>query len=283
MSFARYCLAVLKKSIEAPWRLVDTIASILGIIGAFLTWLLPQIAAYVQLANWIIPVALFAPIFVVRLILSPYLLFVDEKQSSQDVRNELKAIEESMPNIVLHSVRDAQLFRGSNISEGKKRPIYRVVQVWFKNSPIVSNEQSMAKSVTSVIEFRNKANSASAFKVYGVWAVENPPDFVGSAEYSSSVDIPPGNLPVKLHIVLKFRNEASAYAFSLESFTRDPDGRDSSCELPLGNYEVVTNLNGIGVNKKFIFDLCNPGENADIALEPLQEIKTTAEHSVHPT
>ena len=256
--------------------LIDTIASIIGIIGAFLTWLLPHIAAYVQLANWIIPVALFAPVFVVRLILSPYWLLVAEKQSSQDVRNRLKSIEESQPNIIFYSVRDAQLFRGSNISEGKKRPIYRVIQVWFRNYPAVSNEQSMAKSITSVIEFRNVANSTSAIKVYGVWAVENPPDFVGSAKYSSTVDIPPGNLPVKLHIALKFTSEASAYAFSLEGFTRDLDGRDSACEIPPGNYEVVIYLNGVGVNKIFNFNLCNPGENAAITLEPLQEIKNTA-------
>jgi hypothetical protein len=275
MSFANYCWAVLKKSIEAPWKLVDTIAGVLGIIGAFLTWLLPQIAAYVQLANWIVPVALFAPLFLFRVALSPYWLIVDEKKSSQDIRSRLKLIEESQPNIVFHSVRDAQLFRDSNISQGKKRPIYRVLQVWFKNSPAISNEQSMAKSVTSIIEFKNKARSSSIVKVYGVWAVENPPDFVGSAKSSSSVDILPGNLPVKLNIAIKFISEASAYAFSLESFTRDPDGRDTSYEIPPGNYEMVIYLNGVGVNEKFIFDLRNLGENENIILEPLQEIKAT--------
>jgi hypothetical protein len=166
------------------------------------------------------PVALFAPLFLFRVALSPYWLIVDEKKSSQDIRSRLKLIEESQPNIVFHSVRDAQLFRDSNISQGKKRPIYRVLQVWFKNSPAISNEQSMAKSVTSIIEFKNKARSSSIVKVYGVWAVENPPDFVGSAKSSSSVDILPGNLPVKLNIAIKFISEASAYAFSLESFTR---------------------------------------------------------------
>ena len=268
MSFARYCLAVLKKSIEAPWMLVDTIASILGITGAFLTWLLPQLTVYVQLASWVIPVALFGPIFIVRLILSPYWLLVNEQQSSQDARNKLKSIQESQPDIVLHSVRDAQLFRESNITEGRKRPIYRVLQVWLKNSPIVSNEQSVATNMTSLIEFRNNAKPTVVIKVYGVWAVENPPDFVGSAKYTSKVDIPPGNLPVKLHIALKFKNDASAYAFSLEGFTKDPDGRDPSYELPPGNYEVIVYLNGVGVNKKFIFELCNPGENADITLVP---------------
>jgi hypothetical protein len=270
MSFANYCWVVLKKSIEAPWRLVDTIAGVLGIVGAFLTWLLPQVAEYVQLANWIVPVALFAPLFLFRVVLSPYWLLVDEKKSLQDIRNRLKLIVESQPNIVFHSVRDAQLFRDSNISQGKKRPIYRVLQVWFKNAPAISNEQSMAKSVTSIIEFKDKARSSSIIKVYGVWAIENPPDFVGSAKHSSSVDIPPGNLPVKLNIALKFISEASAYAFSLESFTRDPDGRDSSCEIPPGNYEVVIYLNGVGVNEKFIFDLRNLGENENIILEPLQ-------------
>jgi hypothetical protein len=267
MSFVSYCVAVLKRSIKAPWILVDTIAGIIGIIGAFFTWLLPQIAPYVQLANWVIPVSFFTPIFVVRLILSPYWLLNDEKQSAQEVRNKLISIEDSLPNIIIHSVRDAQLYRASDLSAGKKRPIYRVIQVWFRNNPNVPNEQSIAKSITSVIEFKNIANSTLATKVFGVWAVENPPDFVGSAKNSSIVDIPPGNLPIKLNIVLKYLNEDAAYAISLESFTRDPGGRDTACKLIPGNYEVKVSLNGVGVSKIFNFHLNNPGENFPITLE----------------
>jgi hypothetical protein len=55
----------------------------------------------------------------------------------------------------------------------------------------------------------------------------------------------------------------------------DPDGRDTSYEIPPGNYEMVIYLNGVGVNEKFIFDLRNLGENENIILEPLQEIKAT--------
>ena len=251
--------------------MADTIAGIIGIIGAFLTWLLPQVAPYVQLASWVLPVALFAPILLIRLVLAPYWLLIDEKRSSQDARDRLRSIDESRPNIVLHSIRSAQLYRDANVVDGK-RPIFRVVQVWFRNNPFIPSEQSMAKSITALIEVRNKINAPMLVKAYGVWSVENPPDFVASAKYSSTVDIPPGNLPVKLNIALKYTSEASAYAISLEGFARDPDGRDPSYEISAGNYEVTVHLNGIGVDQTFRFDLNNPGKDSEINLQPLERV-----------
>jgi hypothetical protein len=252
-----------------PWRLVDTIAALIGIIGAFLTWYLPKAIPYVQLASWLIPFVLFAPIFLFRFILSPYWVLLDEKKSSQDVRTRLRSIEESQPRIVFHSVREAPLFRRSNITQRKKRPIYRIVQVWFVNSPTIPNERSEAKSVSAVIEFRNRTNPESIIKVYGQWAVDNPPDFVGSANYSPIVEIPPGQLPVKLNIVLKYTSEVSAYAFSLEGLTRDPDGRDPSYEIIQGIYDVVIYLKGVGVDEKFIFELENPGKDSNLLIRPI--------------
>jgi hypothetical protein len=269
MSFLNYVFDVLKKSISFPWRLVDTLVTILGIIGAFFTWYLPNISEYFNVSYWLIPVMFFTPVFIIRLFLSPYWLLVEEKHHCKELMKKLKELEEPLSRIVFHSIRDAQLYKSSNFSQSGTRSIYHIWQIWFTNSPLIPNETSTAKNITSTIEFKNIDHTRQIIKVYGVWSVDNPPDFVGSANLTPIIDMPPGNIPAKLNIALKFKGEDNGYAFSIENMSRDSDGRDNMHQLPPGNYEVLINLKGNGVDKNFCFHLINPGKNSKLNLESL--------------
>jgi hypothetical protein len=265
MRFRQYLLAIFKKAVLSPWRLSETVATIIGIIGALLTWLLPKIEPYIQIAYWAIPLTLLLPLTLVRLVLAPYWLIKEEKLLSAKYEQKLTAIEQASPNVIIDSIRQAQLYRPSQVIEGK-RPIYEPVQVWFKNRPQVSNEHSIASHVSAQIDFAGEEGSSFTLRVFGQWSVNNPPNFVGSAQLSPTVDIPPGSLPVKLNVALKHMDDSSAYAYSQEALTRDPDGRDNPSEIPPGKYKVNILLHGIGIDRIYSFELINAGVGKALAL-----------------
>jgi hypothetical protein len=265
MTFRQYLLAIFKKALLTPWHLSETVATGVGIIGALLTWLLPKITPYIQIAYWAIPLALLIPLTLYRLILAPYWLIKEEKLTSAKYEQKLAEFEQTSPNIIIDSIRQAQLFRTSQVVDGK-RPTYEPVQVWFKNRPQVSNEHSIALHVSAQIDFACEDGSAFTLRVFGQWAINNPPNFVGSAQLSPTVDIPPGSLPVKLNVALKHINDSSAYAYSQEALTRDPDGRDSPSEIPPGKYKVNILLQGIGIDRTYTFELINAGVGKTLVL-----------------
>ena len=269
MRFRDYACAVIKRVVERPWVWADTAASLLGILGASLTWFLPKYSAAVQLAAWLIPIAFFAPLFIYRLCMAPYWLLRQEAASSAEVRARLQGIESAAPHLVFDSVRDAQLFRESQITQGRRR-IYRLLQVWFKNAPLISTTNSIAKNVSALLEFTSKSEPDRVVRAYGQWMIGNPPDFVASGDLSSEIDIPPGHLPVKLNIALKFEQDSWAYAFSKESLTRELDGRDASAALFTGSHALRIHLKGVGVDSEYHFTLTNPGPNMSIGLLPLE-------------
>ena len=268
MSFKQYLFAIFKKAVLSPWHLSETVATIVGIIGALLTGLLPKMTPYIQIAYWAIPLTLLLPLTLYRLILAPYWLIKEEKSTSAKQEQKLAAIEQASPNVIIDSIRQAQLYRSSQVIKGQ-RPIYEPVQVWFKNRPQVSNEHSIASHVSAQIDFTGEDGSAFTLRVFGQWAVNNPPNFVGSAQLSPTVDIPPGSLPVKLNVALKHMNDSSAYAYSQEALTRDPDGRDSPSEIPPGKYKVNVLLQGIGINRTYTFELINAGVGRALVLNAI--------------
>ena len=99
MKFRDYLLAIAKKAIMTPWRLSETIASTIGILGALITWLLPKTTSYVHLATWAIPLSLLAPLTLYRFILAPYWLLKEEKVATEKYRQNLAEIEKAKPNV----------------------------------------------------------------------------------------------------------------------------------------------------------------------------------------
>lgn len=74
---------------------------------------------------------------------------------------------------------------------------------------------------------------------------------------------------MKLNVALKHMNNSSAYAYSQEALTRDPDGRDSPSEIPPGKYKVNVLLQGIGINRTYTFELINAGVGRALVLNAI--------------
>lgn len=262
MTLTHYFRALLSRAITAPFQIALVVATAVGIVGALLTWLTPTLSQYVTLAAWFIPISLFFVLLVFRLVLAPFWLLREEKAESARLRGRLDAIEQAQPRVVFDTVRQAQLYRQLHTAGGKG-PIYELLQVWFKNQPVVPSNESIAQSVAAAITF----DGPRRLQIYGQWAVGNPPDFVGSASLAPTVDIPPGPLPVKLNLALKYIDDASAYAFSQEGVTRDIDGRDKGSELPSGSYVVSIRLQGVRLDQEYTFRLENPGAGKPLRLD----------------
>jgi len=94
---------------------------------------------------------------------------------------KLDQLEKSLTRIVFQSIRDAQLYRNSDFLDLVNRSICHIWQIWFTNSPLIPNETSTAKNITSKIEFKNIGNSRPSIKVYGVWSINYLSYFVDPA------------------------------------------------------------------------------------------------------
>lgn len=265
MTRREYLRALLAKAIPKPWEIALAVATVVGVVGALVTWLVPSVSRYVNLAIWFVPTVLFFALLACRLVIAPYWLLNDEKGESARLRARLEAIEDASPRVIIDNVRQAQLYRQLHTA-GAKGPIYELVQIWFKNQPAVPGEKTIASSVAAEITF----DGPRSLTIYGQWAVNNPPSFVGSHSIAAVVDIPPGPLPVKLNLALKYPDDSYAYAYSEEGVTRDIDGRDKASELPSGTYQVKIRLQGVNLDQEYEFRLENPGAGRTLQVERAQ-------------
>jgi hypothetical protein len=165
-------------------------ATVVGVLAALLTWL------------------------------APFWLLKESHAKVARLREELDAIEQSRPKVELHSIRQAQLYRPLYTAAGKG-PIYSLLQVWFKNQPTASTEKAVAQDAAAEITF----SGSRSCRIYGQWTVGNPPDFVGSDSIAPTVDIPPGPLPVKLNLALKYQDDSYAYGFSQGEIPATPTAK----------------------------------------------------------
>jgi len=107
-----------------------------------------------------------------------------------DYRNRIKTLENAQPNIVFDEIHEAPLFRNN-------KPIYHILQVWFKNKPISPLEQSIAGKVTAIVDFWDGDYLNQPSRIYAPWAIRGyAPTFVGHKEISPEIDIPPITFPI---------------------------------------------------------------------------------------
>jgi hypothetical protein len=261
MTLRQYIAALLRRAFTRPWQFALAAATVVGVLAALLTWLAPSSSSYALFATWFVPVVIFLILLLRSILLAPFWLLKESRAQAARLREELDAIEHSRPKVEVHSVRQAQLYRPLHTAAGKG-PIYNLLQVWFKNQPAASTEKAIARDVAAEITFTGPRSC----RIYGQWAVGNPPDFVGSGSIAPTVDIPPGPLPVKLNLALKYLDDSYAYGFSQEGITRDADGKDKASELPSGSYLVTIRLQGVGIDQDYRFRLENLGAGRDLQL-----------------
>ena len=180
------------------------------------------------------------------------------------MNSELGSIRSAHPNIIFDQARGSQLYSG----DGFHNPIFFVIQAWFKNTPAVHAEQSVAKDVTAILEFLNPGNYIPQFKLYGQWATSTAPDHVGHHGTQATIDIPPNYQRAKLQIALKWPADPVCYGYAAENFQGYPDGRHPAHELSIGEHPIRVNLEGVGVHNSYWFILTNRGPNEELELKP---------------
>jgi hypothetical protein len=148
-------------------------------------------------------------------------------------------------------------------------PAFGVVEVWFVNRPPTPTDASVARHVSAQLDFFDFYSDTVRLPAYGRWALTIAPGHLGfrDDDHAPVVDIPPGVLPVKLLVLLKYPDDAAAYVFAEENLLGHrpggrPDGRHPQYELPSGQYRLRVTLVGQNLNQAFEFDVENPGVGA---------------------
>ncbi len=270
--WSSYIWKVIKKALSPSFNVADIIATVAGAVGGLIAYLYPRFQEIINIGLWAIPLGVFLTITLIRLFFAPYFLYLEEKTENDAVKEEIKRIKQSKPNIIFDQIRESPLYRKTPVSD-KKVPMYHVIQTWFINSPEIPSIQSEAKGVSAIIEFWHEQQDRLLFSVYGQWAKSTAPDHVGFSGSISEIDIPPSNLPVKLLIALKHPTDEECYGYSLESITRSIDGRDQQYKLDKGNYRICIILRGFGIQNNYWFLLRNPGSGKSLVMETLSEKK----------
>lgn len=263
--------SLIKKIFGLPLERADYIAGLIGLAGGVFTYIFPWLRNLFNIGGWLIPISLLLALSVYRLILAPYWLYSEEWNKRKMLESELESINAASPNVVIDQFRESPLFRNSPLSNGKVQQ-FRILQVWFINSPEIPTEKSEAKKVTALIQYFDINAEEPLFGVYGQWAQSTAPNHAGYSGINSEIDIPPGSLPVKLLIALKHLSDGNCYAFSRESRLKYIDGRNPGHELKPGKYRVRVLLNGIGIRQNYDCILENLGIDAILKMELVNDL-----------
>ena len=263
MSRRQFYSQWLRKTFTGPLSLVQLVALFLTIVGGAVAYFVPQWQSFVRIAIWAAPAVVLISAVMPGLLAAPYKIYKEKEQAHDQLAKQLDEIKSAQPQIEYDQSRESPLFH-------EDQPIYHIIQVWFKNSPTIPSEQSVAKQVSATIEFMNDDRINPRFSVYGQWAISTAPNHVGHAGITPLIDISPGHLSCKLNIALKYEEDSVCYGYAVESFGPYPDGRNPGLELPHGEHPVRVELMGIGVKQDFWFTLRNPGPGGSLELRPLQ-------------
>jgi len=85
-------------------------------------------------------------------------------------------------------------------------------------------------------------------------------------QHSTTIDIPPNDIPAKLSIFLKCPDAESAFAYAQEHFHEQVKGTHPVYAINRGEYSVTIWLRGEGLSRRYRFGLKNPGSLSDLVL-----------------
>ena len=268
MRFSKYLAELLRITFRPAFERADFIATIIGIIGGAFTYFFPSVNQYIGIGLWLIPLLVFVAIFLTRLFLAPYWLYKQEHKNRLAVETHLHSIQTPFPRVLYSRFRVAQLYYPSPVTSSNY-PSYEILQVWFENAPKFPTDQSVAKEVSAIIEFWTLSRDKLLFQIHGQWAETTAPNHVGYKGVKATIDILPSHIESKLMIALKYRDDDSAYPFSIESIRDFSDGRNPNLVLLPGDYFLKICLRGIGIDKEFLFTLENFGKGKSLDLKVL--------------
>jgi hypothetical protein len=106
-SYIKFWLLVLRRAFTHAIERADFIGGVIAVIGGAAAYLIPTLAGYTNIANWLGPLVAFAIFFLVRLTLAPFELFREEADSRAAVEALLKRIGDTSPSLVFEKARQA--------------------------------------------------------------------------------------------------------------------------------------------------------------------------------
>ena len=180
--------------------------------------------------------------------------------------SQLKAIQNSKPNVVLKEARGRQYHTKGVVS-------YYALQGWFTNNPKVPSDNSIAKDVTATMTFYDN-DGKREFEMYGCWTepdiIENS-DIVEPRHLKDKIDLfPPNNIPRKLLIALKWPSDEIAYGLSKSNFYKGQNLKESGKELKKGIHYAKISFKGVNIDQEpFWFTLRNFGQDGDLSISEL--------------
>lgn len=169
----------------------------------------------------------------------------------------------SKPNLIWSENRGSPLFAKYNdpTENIKERDyLYHMLQVWFKNQPIVATDNSVAKNIMATVTFYDRTTK-TALVIPTCFITAEARDHAGNTgePLEKIAEWPPGEFG-KLQIALKKHEEDSAFGFAKGDIT--------AREIKKGNYYVKVLLEGTRVIN-FVpvwFAMANPGKDRDLSI-----------------
>jgi len=260
MSATSYYTRWLATAWRASWNAADLVAGLLGLAAPLLIAFLPKQELILARLAWQLPLGVLVALFIIRLCGAPYWMYRDDGQRLAEATARLQALTSASPRIHFEQVWNTQLYQNGV-------PVYRVLQAWFTNSPLVRSEASIARQVSGVVEIESAG--AAFHQFHGQWAQTTAPGHVGFTSTSPTTDIAPNEVPVKLNIALQYDAEQLAYGYAEENLHAHSDGRHPNFALPMGVHRIRVKLRGVGVSQDFRFTLTNYGPGLPLSLDPL--------------
>jgi hypothetical protein len=142
-----------------------------------------------------------------------------------------------------------------NLLRMVERPI-SCVHCRFINDPDVSTPESVARSVTATIEFRDVSNR-TLFSLDGRWADTDQPQPGQTTIELLSVDFQIGQTR-EVDIAFKYPEEGDSHGLNNDSYGR-PDWKDPRWRLNGEDFSVVIRLRGPYIENKWQCYFRNPG------------------------
>jgi hypothetical protein len=147
-------------------------------------------------------------------------------------------------------------------------PIFYVAQLWFRNEP--SRGAPVAESLAGYVSLLR--NGVRLFpELRAEWAFTNAANNV-AFDFETATETLDRLLPngdyAKLVVLQKRTDDDIAYAWS-RGAREYPGRRHRSHEIPPGEYRLEVRIQGLHIDRTFVFRFINPGAGGHPSIEPL--------------
>lgn len=234
--------------------------------------LLGDVLGIIQSANtaFLLPQWGWWIILVIILTISPFLVFHKLRYERDELQRKLDDIKNARPNISYYDTQiettplSALMPALGRVVIGK--PV--IARVRFMNKPESCVQGIDAPDLAAQISFYAQDNEQLFPTMVGRWANTKHQSQGALPNEVAQITLHPNGIPEPLLIALKYTDNESAHGLNVDN-EKFSDWRDSSKQIPVGEWRLKVHLQGINVDKEFWFVLKNKGIDKDLEVTPL--------------